>query len=52
MLVADVIDVGVGQRGALVHASAVLDLATAASVSVLGFVSCLSDVDLLTDALR
>ena len=41
---ADVIDSGVGERGGLVFASAVLDLApTAASLSVLGFVSCLSD---------
>ena len=53
VFVADVIDSGMGERGALVLAAAVFDLApTAASLSVLGFVSCLSDVDLLTDALR
>ena len=49
---ADVIDSGVGERGALVLAAAVFDLApTAESQSVLGFVSCLSDVDLLIDTL-
>ena len=53
MLDTDDIESGVTERGALVLASAVLDLApTAASFSVLGFVPCLSDVDLLTDALR
>ena len=46
MLDSDDINSGVNERGALVLASAVLDLApTAASFSVLGFVSCLSDVD-------
>ena len=53
VLDADDSDSGVTERGALVLASAVLDLApTAGSFSVLGLVSCLSDVDLLTDALR
>ena len=53
VLDSDDIDSGVNKRGALVLASAVLDLApTAASFSVLGFVPCVSDVDLLTDALR
>ena len=47
VLVADAIDSSANERGALVLASAVLDLApTAASFSDLGFVTCLSDVDL------
>ena len=47
VLDADDSDSSANERGALVLASAVLDLApTAASFSVLGFVSCLSDVDL------
>ena len=47
VFVADVIDSGVGGRGALVLASAVFELVlTAGSQPVLGFVSCISDVDL------
>ena len=47
MLDADDIDSGVNGQGVLVLASAVLDFArTAASFSVLGFVLCVSDVDL------
>ena len=47
VLDADDIESGVTGRGARVLASAVLDLApTAASFTVLDFVSCLSDVDL------
>ena len=52
VLDADDIDLGVNERGALVLASAVLELVLTASFYVLGFVPCLSDVDLLTDALR
>ena len=51
VLDADVSDLGVGGRGALVLASAVFELVlTAQSQFVLGFVSCVSDVDLLIDA--
>ena len=46
VFVADVSDSGVGGIGALVLASAVFELMlTAGSQSVLGFVSCLSNVD-------
>ena len=52
VLVADDIDSSANERGALVLASAVFELVlTAESQSVLGLVSCLSDVDLLIDAL-
>ena len=51
VLDADVSDMGVGGRGALVLALAVFELVlTAQSQFVLGFVSCISDVDLLIDA--
>ena len=50
---ADVSDLGVGERGALVLASAVFELVlTAQSQFVLGFVSCVSDVDLFDRCVR